>query len=352
MISHFLTTIIFLEINTSTVLGLLKEIIIDHSICGKMLLENIVVVGACNPLRVQIPTLTRELDLGRTWASGHYQVLELPRSIEKMKWAFGALSQSQEREFIYRRMEMIQGNSLQTKPFLRASLTEIVCMSHELVRLYARENIESALHKYEKGSDVKIKAIERASSVVSLRDIQRVFLLYTFFVNDMPDIFDESDFEQSAILMSVAIVYYLRLDTNSREKFAKIIDALPTKSNESVKLLEVLEKGIDTVVTATDIPDGIALTRGLKENIFATLVCLLSQTPLIIVGPPGASKTLAVQIVGDNARGSDSSSVFYRSRPRLSLFHYQCSKTSTSKEIAAVFNQALQRQDKVNSYKY
>ena len=38
------------------------------------------------------------------------------------------------------------------------------------------------------------------------------------------------------------------------------------------------------------IPQGIALTRGLKENVFMTVVCSLSSTPLMIVGPPGSSK--------------------------------------------------------------
>ena len=43
----------------------------------------------------------------------------------------------------------------------------------------------------------------------------------------------------------------------------------------------------------TEIPPGIALTEGLKENIFMTVVCALSLTPLVIVGPPGSSKVRA-----------------------------------------------------------
>ena len=342
------TVVCIPEINTSSVLGLLKEIIIDRSISGTMLMENIVIVGACNPPRDQIQTSTREQDLGRTWASGHYQVSELPPSMKKMKWSFGALSHSQEKEFIYRRMEMIHSNGTQMSSLLQASLTEIVSLSHEMIRTFAKKNILDTLSLYT--SDADNEATERSRSVVSLRDIQRVFALYKFFISDMPDILFDNDLEQSALLLSIAIVYYFRLDTSSREKFVKVIDAFELKEN--FKLLDILNKGMETIVAATDIPVGIAMTRGLKENIFATLVCSLSQIPLIIVGPPGASKTLAVQVVGDNTSGSDSSSDFYVNRPRLSLFHYQCSKTSTSKEIAAVFNQALQRQEKVDSNKH
>ena len=315
-----------------------------------MMMENIVIVGACNPPRSQIQSSTREQDLGRTWASGHYQVSELPPSIKKMKWSFGALSHSQEKEFIYRRMEMLRVRGKQMKSLLRASLTEIVSMSHEMIRIFAKDNISNALGICRNTIGKDSEAVERARSVVSLRDIQRVFALYSFFINDMADILCNLDVERSALLLSVAIVYYFRLDTNSREKFVEVIDAY--EFNENFKLLDVLSKGMDTVIAATNIPVGIAMTRGLKENIFATLICSMSQTPLIIVGPPGASKTLAVQIVGDNCSGSDSSSVFYVNRPRLTLFHYQCSKTSTSKEIAAVFKEAMERQKNVDSNKH
>jgi hypothetical protein len=213
------------EINTSSVLGLLKEVIVDRSIDGNMLMENIVIVGACNPPRAKIQNSTREQDLGRTWASGHYQVSELPPSMKKLKWSFGALSHSQEKEFIYRRMEMVHDSSEQMKPLLRASLTEIVSMSHEMIREFAKENILDALCRLNNTGDTGKEAVERAKSVVSLRDIQRVFSLYSFFVTDMADILHDKNLERSAMLLSVAIVYYLRLDMSSRQKFVEVIDA-------------------------------------------------------------------------------------------------------------------------------
>ena len=58
-----------------------------------------------------------------------------------------------------------------------------------------------------------------------------------------------------------------------------------------------------------------------------------------------------MNIVSDNANGEESPNLFYRKYARLSIFHYQCSKASTSKEIAAVFERAIQRQHKVNPSK-
>lgn len=63
-------------------------------------------------------------------------------------------------------------------------------------------------------------------------------------------------------------------------------------------------------------------------------------------------QTLAVNMVADNATGTDSISPYYGKRPRLSLFHYQCSKQSTSKEISDVFDQAIQRQERFDVAKH
>ena len=56
--------------------------------------------------------------------------------------------------------------------------------------------------------------------------------------------------------------------------------------------------------------------------------------------------------MADNSNGEDSSSPFYRKHARLSLFHYQCSKQSTSKELLAVFDKATQRQKRIDPLKH
>lgn len=357
---QFLTNpFLFTEINTSSVLGLLKEIVIDHSLAGDILAENIVIIAACNPPRAQIQTTTRERDLGRSWASGHYQVAPLPASMNKVKWAFGSLTHSQEKEFIYRRIEALHGTTM--LPLLRASLTEVVSEAHEIMRKFAERNILADMrrcHTEVRGvGELEAEAHVRARSIVSLRDIQRVFALFSYFFDEAAEDATKKGWcdalrPRRAMLLSVATVYYLRLDGSSRAEFLGMIEALPTEANQSPGMLEVLNHGMDKVIEATEIPIGIAVTRGLKENVFVTFVCTMSQTPLIIVGVPGSAKTLAVHIVGDNANGSDSLSPFYCTRPRLSLFHYQCSKQSTSKEISAVFEQAAQRQERVDSAKH
>jgi len=340
------------------VLGLLKEVVIDHSIAGDLLEENIVTVAALNPARKEIQAHGRERDLGKDWASGHYQVSSLPGSMNRLKWTYGSLTHGQEKDFIFRRIEALHSTTM--PPSLRASLTEVVAESHEIMRRFAERNILDSMTRSRGGrvsNLVETEAKERARSVVSLRDIQRVFALYEFFSKDLKEIAESSGWSETevmrrAMLLAVATVYYLRLDNQSRGEFINILQSLPTESGKTPGFLEILDAAMDTVIAGSEIPSGIAITRGLKENIFVTLVCSLSQTPLMIVGPAGTSKTLSVNVVDANANGSDSLSKFYGKRPRLSLFHYQCSKQSTSKEISAVFAQAIQRQERVDPAKH
>ena len=345
--------VIFLdEINTSSQLGLLKELMVDHSFNGDLLESNIVVIAACNPVRqnaVSHAKPSREIDLGRNWVSGHYQVKKLPQSLEMMTWDFGSLNSEQEKEFIYHRIKMMDE---QISEIAARSMTEVISNSHELIRELAKDHIQTSLVQYE---DSEREAKLRARSVVSLRDIQRVFHLFGFFLHESSLgsqlLGETSDRLRRAMLLAVGIVYYLRLDSCARATFLKKTNSLPSEQYQDCYLKEVLESTIDTLMKQTEIPTGIALTRGLKENVFMTLVCTLSRTPLMIVGPPGCSKTLAVSIADDNANGEESPSLFYRNFARIQPFHYQCSKASTSTEVASVFDRAIQRQSKVSKSK-
>ena len=376
------------EVNTSSVLGLFKEIIIDHSLCGDELEENMVIVAACNPARTEAvhkELSQREKDLGKDWVSGHYQVSSLPGSVERLKWSYGSLNKDQEKEFIFRRLEMLGRNRFPA--YLARSMTELISESQEAIRCFAYESILRRWKTTKTGADSEDDAKQRARSTVSLRDIQRVFGLYQFFSEEFPITLTETPspdkVHRHSMLLSLAVVYYLRLDHHSRSTFVKRLNDLPTEKQEEDDLLQILNAAMDKVISQTNIPPGIALTRGLKENVFMTLVCSLSRTPLMIVGPPGSSKvspslwsnisllhlicklnrtwfvslgignqqTLSVNTVSDNAKGPESPSPFYRDYARLPIFHYQCTKASTSTEVASVFRKAIERQRKVDSTK-
>jgi len=55
----------------------------------------------------------------------------------------------------------------------------------------------------------------------------------------------------------------------------------------------------------------IAYTSTLKENIFMTLISVLNRIPIIIVGPPGSSKTFCVNLLYDSMKGKNSKIAFF-----------------------------------------
>ena len=308
-------------------------------------------IAACNPIRSNSVLVDgREKDLGRAWVAGHYQVNALPPSIDRQKWSFGSLTMVQEQEFINRRIELV---SIQANIHSNTwrSMADVVATCHEAMRDFAARNIIEVTSNGNKNGLSLDEARIRARTVVSLRDIQRVFSLFSFFMNEFGDVTEQlkllPHFHKRCMLLSVAIVYYLRLDARSRVEFLDVLRCLPGGATEACLLEETLNYVLELVIKNTNLPKGIAPTRGLKENVFMALACCLSRTPLMIVGPPGTSKTLSVNTVSDNAKGEDSCSKFFRQLLRISVFHYQCSKGSTSTEIASIFEKATRRQEKV-----
>lgn len=229
-----------IEVNTSSCIGLFKEIIVDRSICGTKIEDNIVVVAACNPAgrRSLSSNTSRECDLGKHWASGHYQVRELPSTLSALKWQYGALNAEQEKEFILRRMEMM-GSSI--PKFIQAELTELVAQSQEAIRFLAADQIEKELQNHPQNGckELRKEAVARARSAVSLRDIQRVFSLFCFFVSEFPltaGIEDEHYY--NSMYLTIAIVYYLQLDQESRNLFADMILLNAIATHDFLKIID------------------------------------------------------------------------------------------------------------------
>ena len=101
---------------------------------------------------------------------------------------------------------------------------------------------------------------------------------------------------------------------------------------------------LDWYIKQVDLPKGIAHTRALKENLYATIICTITRTPLIIVGAPGSSKTLSFNQTIANVKGSESKHQFFRHFSALHPHYYQCSRRTTSNEIEKVFSIAINRQ--------
>ena len=87
---------------------------------------------------------------------------------------------------------------------------------------------------------------------------------------------------------------------------------------------------------------GIAKNRALLENIFTLFVCVNAKVPLFIVGKPGCSKSLSVQLLFKSMKGEISDNFLFKSLPKLIINSYQGSLGSTSKGVLSIFKKARQ----------
>eukprot|EP00981_Chlorochromonas_danica_P006553 scaffold1431_cov167-Ochromonas_danica.AAC.13 len=350
--------IFFDEINTCTCMGVLKEIIADHSFNGVALPDNVVIIASCNPAREKIALHgDRREEQGLEWVSGHYQVHPLPPSLQLMAWSYGSLQPKQEQEFIEKRLAYFLPSSHKSKLVFFA---RCIFEAQQLTRELATEHVRLVLKtKYPDITEDEVMA--RASSSVSLRDILRVFRIFSFLLTAPKELLrvlllgtleEQQDSERQKLMIAIAVTYYMRLgldpsnpNNDFRKKFQSRLKASCGRLVDiEAELIPVMER----VIEQTNIGPGIARTRGLEENIFMVFICNITKTPLMIVGPPGSSKTLAVTIVCENARGEYSKTELYRAAPSMISFHYQCSRRSTSGQIKEIFERAIERQAKAD----
>lgn len=102
---------------------------------------------------------------------------------------------------------------------------------------------------------------------------------------------------------------------------------LELKSKASFGAL--LERAQHTIVSQMHLGEGIALNEALRENLFMLLVSVMNQIPILVIGKPGCSKSLAVSILQDNLKGSVSDKPLFKTMPAIEVLPYQCSPLST-----------------------
>ena len=85
---------------------------------------------------------------------------------------------------------------------------------------------------------------------------------------------------------------------------------------------------------------GIGLNGSLKRNIFLMFFSIYSQIPLIVVGNPGCSKSLSIQLIFRIIRGEFSNSDFLKKFPAINITVFQGSENDTPELIESIFNVA------------
>jgi hypothetical protein len=163
------------ETNTSSCMGVFKELIVDQWLNGVDLPANVVIISAINPARHRLTNFSganlRREELAKEWTTGHYQVHPLPLSIEMINWSFGALSPLQEKEFIHKRMQMLYPDFDEFPKSEQLQLANLIATSQELTRLFAAEHIAAMPSTASQAGAVRLSTDARRAAVGELRAV-------------------------------------------------------------------------------------------------------------------------------------------------------------------------------------
>ena len=273
------------------------------------------------------------------WPSSSYYVRPLHPTLQLIMWDYGSLDCAQERDYINAKMKMVHRSMSDAEV---ASLTKLILESQEAMRSYAKEQLRAHNISLE-------EAIVASHSSVSQRDIQRVFTLHEWLMKGYEKskpYGDRTDYHSRALWVALGIVYYMRLTAAYRKAYSDLMDKACRLSGEVI-FSQAFEDELKWYIDRVDLSLGIAKTQALKENIFATIICTVTRTPLIIVGAPGSSKTLSFNVTVANLKGQESKVKTFRETdqyPSLDSHYYQCSRRTTSNEIQTIFTRAINRQ--------
>ena len=342
------------EINTCDHLGLICDVMCHHTLFGRPLPKNLVFLAACNPyeLRPEENIQTAGLE-GKNVTDEYsrlvYRVHPLPEAMIAYVWDYGSLAPKDEKAYIQRMVEMLQPHKH------KDVLVELLAGSQKFTRDEENNNF-----------------------CVSLRDVRRCILLVQWFMemfnkkrkplksnkrrkkkrnkeHEYPEhlkghylMSKEYDHDVKSIVLALAHCYLSRLPTaDSRRRYRECMMNLFSKSGTTMTSKEgvdsfsaIVRMEEEDYLDRMELPSGTARNAALRENVFVMLVSILNRIPIFVVGKPGCSKSLSMQLIRSNLRGRDSKNSLFRELPQLYVVSYQGSESSTSEGIIKVFEKA------------
>ena len=339
-----LTIVFFDELNTCNSQGLLTEIMCKHTVQGKKIKKNVVFIGACNPYRKKDDNKELEntglIKKESKYFNLVYTVNPLTHSQLYYVLNFGSLNIEDEKKYVesiaeYELMQIIPDKKY--FDIIYPFFVESFIFSQE----YIRE--------------------KKGKESVSLREISKFFAIYKFILFDFKrkkkyisnkdknsieeeikldynfykTMDDEETIHKYSITVAIFICFYVRLNLEEREIFE-------TKANSIFKMTftEYSNKLQDEIINNIIFEKGIAPNNVLKLNLFITFIGILTKIAVFLVGPPGCSKTLCLNLLKKSMKGINSKSKYWKLYPQLYVTSYQGSLTSTSKGIKETFRKA------------
>lgn len=256
----------------------MKELMLDRHCNGVQLPENLFLMAAANPYRM-LAQSDREAAVGLAFRFAEstcrnlaYRVHDMPVSFYDHVYDFGHLCDEAEDTYIREICQHILGPDLSSSTVARFIST--VEKSHKVARQLSVDS----------------------RSAVSLRDATRAArLLRWFCCTEAGKKIARTG--KSGRELAIYLVYAFRF--RQRRTFLQTVFGQGEGATQSMRRASrtIATKLFEAAHGASIGSGAVALNDALCENLFALYVCVLNGIFLIIVGRPGSSKSLSVEIL-------------------------------------------------------
>jgi uncharacterized membrane protein len=353
------------ESNTTSFMGRLKELMVDHRWENEALPENVFIVAAINPQEIdraqgQHDVTQSKVDFSRNLnvqtgvrAVSAFDVRPPHPSMEQLYYYFAEMDEAADDDF-WEAMIELGANEIGENE--RRTVIDYVLIGHHQIRKALIGNMHPS-----------IRDLVRALNLFKFfrRSTFGAILLQELTMEDargmeltLPSDALQREFSPhfwKALFMTLAVGYYFRLlnlPTATPSSRRTLLQAINSKFEQEpidrrvrgVSFQSTMDAALKFLFHNTQIPSAIAPTFALMENLFCTVVCVDMKMPLTISGPAGCSKTLSFTIAIDNMRGAGSKKSLYKFCQQMHHYRYQCSPMSSDEEISAVYDDATARQ--------
>lgn len=339
--AHNVSTFVYIDQANSISMEFLKQIVVDR-ICGDTSLpSNIVIVLSAAPYRIRHPQQQQQQPHQQL---GHgqipydidalvYKVFPLPESLLLCASNHGAVADDKNEmeyiEAIISKMLSEEGSpTLQQNE--QKDFALLIHRSHEFLRENAKER-----------------------SVVSLRDVRRSVSLFKFFHAQLSRRKNGPNTSRMKLLIDsilLALTYCYLYRVTNRDSYKTTVAFSFSRTSvlraTAADFDRIIGQEIDLYSGSLEAPAHIVRNAALRENIFILLVAIMNRQPLFLIGEPGTSKSLAVEIVARNL-AEDRPPTFSNEfeLPRLEILMTTCTSVTKLEELQQLFHRARKLQE-------
>ena len=381
------------ECTSTNLMGVVKELIVDHSFNGVPLPQQLVVIGAynkndLNASQQRVPYTEYVIsDQNRTSQMMEFSVRPPPQSFKRYeRLVTFDLQDAQLKVFVRRLLDNASFDDTIRHVLFYQKMTSDK-KEHNIIRdkVSAVLWLSTAFEVYQKSKYLRVHA--------SIRDIARsvrftlhfarhfnLFKLEDVLAKVQNMIQGQKQYRvprpfELCLLLSVYLCYYLRipvdqlgsgeinrgsffyefcgrlkskleamLEAKLKDKCKALVNNTP---NYQILLLDTIKEYAEEFIScATD--QMFSMTTGFrdkdvkdidlfKENVFALMCCIDARVPVVIFGPPGCSKTLSWNVVKKCFGGGAGGPELFQ-QTIVHSFPLQCSTQTTDADVKQAFS--------------